>query len=317
MNSALPCYQVTQAMPHDAKRSGSFENNPQRPESGSRGETGLPASLVAIMKHRSPSSASSLSQTSILQQHQQVVAELEETRSQLDQALQEKQHLVAQYQTLSSIAKELQEVLARLTQHLQSGLQDDQSLLPKVIQRERVAPPESLPVSPPLPDPSLGAHSSGTTAGDSSTEGAASYEYLQRLKQRRTSGRSTTSKFKSAPPTGEFVFPEKRDPRQPRSSYGRGKEFSQFDSGEGNLQDLFEHLETEPGDRFLSPDPYSRSRERRPLPKSSQSSSLGLWIAGTLLLIMGSAGAGFMIVQLIMQRNENPPAQAPSVNPVP
>lgn len=311
-------------MPHDAKRSGSFENTPQRPEPGSRGETGLPASLVAIMKHRSApsSSAASLSQTSILQQHQQVLAELQETRSQLDQALEEKQILVNQYQTLSLVAEELQEVLARLTKVLQSGVQAQQSI---PIRKETVTSfsPSPLVESPPLqptpsPRPVGSLLSKEESLGDLSTEGTASYEYLQRLKQRRIAGRSTSG-FKPTPSPladpGELVFPEKRDPRQPssgRSRYGRGKDSSQFDSAEGNLQDLFEHLETEPGDRFLSPDPYSRSRERRPLPKPP-SSSLGLWIAGMLLLIMGSAGAGFLVVQLVF----NPPAQIAPANPVP
>ncbi|MDX2271868.1 MAG: hypothetical protein NW237_07945 [Cyanobacteriota bacterium] len=237
--------------------------------------------------------------------YQEVLQELELTRQQLQQVLVEKQRMASQQVELEQVATELYSVLAN-----------------KIAQLQRIqavtAPPPGM-----MPPPNSAA--------------PASYEFLDRLKQRqqpfppqntaetsyggipsleelqRSSPSQSAPPFEStyAPPRGRSA-PPRPDSRRPstRNSYssemGYTSRSGKFDSPKkesAEEADLFAGLAEEAPD--YPSGLYQRAREQH-----SNSQPLALWIIAALLLVLGSFGAGFLVVQPFV-READPPSVAP------
>ncbi|GAB4210635.1 MAG: hypothetical protein OHK0012_01380 [Synechococcales cyanobacterium] len=202
--------------------------------------------------------------------YQQVVSDLEAAHMRLAQMSGEYDQLKQQHQQLQS---EIQMVTQRL-----------HSLTSAPAPRTTWAPPPAPKAAPETPV---------------RPEAPPDLDFLNHLKRRQTVAPSRT-----APPSQPMPpAPEPMDPRTGRSRYG--SRFDPMANDLGHLDDLFTDPGTSPHSTGYDTEnsAYRRAREQHThFPMSV------LWTGLAIVLVIGSFGAGFMVVQPFVSGSKGDPA---------
>ncbi len=288
-------------------------SNPSGARNGNGHPNGLPRNGF-----RSPSAMETGPGVVPIQVYQQVAEELEFARQQVSQLSSENQRLRSLHQQLSGeitgISQEFQGQLGYTLKRLQQiSLRLADATNGQAAQAAAVSEGGS-------PTPSF---QRDTLISDpSQPEAPPTYDFLNRLKRRQT--RNEAPSFPSnaypayspnpgfapprRPPQPPMAAPPPARPRQdtPAESYPRAS--YQVPSLDELMQDMD------------GPDPYAGETESFSYPTGvyqrvreqhhgSQGSTV-LWIAAAVILVIGSFGLGFVVVQPFL-RNDPPPVQAP------